>query len=71
MKLKITKDFPFAHNGYDVRQYTAGSEVETDDAEFVAVSTREGWAEAIDQADDKAEKKAKKAAPENKAKGSE
>ena len=63
MKLNIIKTFSFAHNGYDVREYVEGEEIETDDEALIRVSTTEGWAEPVD-----GESKAKTAAPENKAK---
>jgi hypothetical protein len=77
MKLTIKKDFPFAHKGYERREYTEGEVVESDDADFIAVSIKEGWAEEEKESEqsgdsgsaDSAEKKAKGGAPENKAKG--
>lgn len=62
MNLKIKTDFAFAHRGVEVKQYTAGEVVETDDAEMIEIATREGWATDADQV----ESKAKKSAPENK-----
>ena len=44
MKLKITKDFAFAHRGCDVVQYLAGTEVETDDQELIETALAEKWA---------------------------
>lgn len=44
MKLKITKDFAFAHRGCDVVQYQAGTEVETDDQELIDTALTEKWA---------------------------
>lgn len=44
MKLKITKDFAFAHRGCDVVQYQAGTEVETDDQELIKTALAEKWA---------------------------
>lgn len=44
MKLKITKDFAFAHRGCDVVQYQAGTEVETDDQELIETALAEKWA---------------------------
>lgn len=44
MKLKIIKDFAFAHRGCDVVQYQAGTEVETDDQELIDVALAEKWA---------------------------
>lgn len=65
MKLKILIDFPFAHRGYDRREYRAGEVVESDDADLIEVAVREGWARAAEGP----ESKAKKGAPENKARG--
>lgn len=50
MKLKITKDFPFAHRGVEVRHYEAGADVETDDPDLVKVACAEKWAEPADEA---------------------
>lgn len=44
MKLKIIKDFAFAHRGCDVVQYQAGTEVETDDQELIDTALTEKWA---------------------------
>ncbi len=44
MKLKITKDFAFAHRGCDVVQYQAGTEIETDDQELIDTALTEKWA---------------------------
>jgi hypothetical protein len=67
MKLRILQDFSYSHNGYALMPYTAGTEVDTDDAEFVRVATTDGRAGVPNE---KAEKqianKARKAAPENK-----
>lgn len=65
MQLKIIKDFDFAHRGVEIRSYTAGETIETDDAEFIEVATAEGWIEGL-KADKPAVNKARKAAPENK-----
>ncbi|MEN9903697.1 MAG: hypothetical protein RLZZ555_262 [Pseudomonadota bacterium] len=64
MKLKITKDFAFAHRGCDVVQYQAGTEVETDDQELIDVALGEKWASKARQARDN---KDNGPAPENKA----
>jgi hypothetical protein len=64
MKLKITKDFAFAHRGCDVVQYQAGTEVETDDQELIDVALAEKWASKARQARDN---KDNGPAPENKA----
>ncbi len=63
MKLKITKDFAFAHRGCDVVQYQAGTEVETDDQELIDVALAEKWASKARQARDN---KDNGPAPENK-----
>jgi hypothetical protein len=46
MKLKITKQFDFAHRGCDVKTYAKGEEIDTDtaDPELVKLVTEEGWA---------------------------
>ena len=46
MKLKITKQFDFAHRGCDVKTYVKGEEIDTEtaDPELVKVATDEGWA---------------------------
>jgi hypothetical protein len=59
MQLKAKQEFSWAHHGYQVETFAAGQVFETEDAELVSVSVREGWA---------AEVKAHKGAPENKAK---
>lgn len=52
MQLKIKKTFLWAHQGIHVKEYTEGSDVETDDADMVAVALAEGWAiEDGDEAD--------------------
>ena len=54
MKLKITKNFAFAHRGCDVVQYQAGTEVDTDDQELIDVALTEKWAsKARQQRDNK------------------
>lgn len=63
MKLKITKDFAFAHRGCDVVQYQAGTEVETDDQELIDVALAEKWASKARQPRDN---KDSGPAPENK-----
>lgn len=73
MRLIIKKDFAFAHKGYERAEYTEGQVVESDDEEFIAVSTREGWASDADaepeqeQEAEGKEKKRRGRAPENKA----
>lgn len=46
MKLKITKQFNFAHRGCEVKPYAKGEEIDTEtaDPELVKVVTEEGWA---------------------------
>lgn len=46
MKLKITKQFYFAHRGCEVKTYAKGDEIDTEtaDPELVKVVTEEGWA---------------------------
>jgi hypothetical protein len=76
MRLTITTDCSYTHLGYERREYAAGQQVETDDAEFAAVALSEGWAtEAGPTSDEVGEqvaapasraKKAHHAAPENK-----
>jgi hypothetical protein len=67
MKIRIIQDFNYSHNGYTLTQYAAGTEVDTDDAEFARVTTTEGWASVPNEKADKAPaNKARKAAPENK-----
>lgn len=46
MKLKITKQFDFAHRGCDVKTYAKGDEIDTEtaDPELVKVVAEEGWA---------------------------
>ena len=62
MKLKIVKNFSFAHRGCVVVDYVKGQVVETDDKELVDVSLEEGWATkakastSSDAPEDKAEK---------------
>ena len=63
--LTILEDFKFAHRGVEVRDYTKGETVETDDPELVEIATANGWAEAVGA--EKPNRKAKGGAPENKA----
>jgi hypothetical protein len=65
MNLKIKTDFAFAHRGVELKTYTAGEVVETDDAQLIEIAIAEGWAVDADQP----ESKAKKGAPENKSVG--
>jgi len=64
MKLIAKKDFSFSTDGSTLVAYPAGTVIETDHAELIEVSVREGWAESPTK---KApENKARKSAPENK-----
>jgi hypothetical protein len=64
MKLIAKKDFSFSTNGVTLDAYIAGAEIDTEHAELIEVSVREGWAElSMKKAP---ENKARKAAPENK-----
>jgi hypothetical protein len=64
MKLRVKKDFNWAHGGSRVVRYRAGDTIEVgehkDGAVLASVALVEGWAE------DAATQKAKVAAPENK-----
>lgn len=67
MKLIAKKDFAFSLNGIHLTAYAAGTEIDTDHAELIQVSVREGWAESPTEKAEKAPaNKARKAAPENK-----
>lgn len=67
MKLIAKQDFSYSTNGYELVPYAKGQEFETDHAELIEVSVREGWAESLTEKADKAPaNKARKAAPENK-----
>lgn len=64
MKLIAKQDFSYSTNGYTLVPYAKGQEFETDHAELIEVSMREGWAESPTK---KAPaNKALKAAPESK-----
>lgn len=65
-KLNITEDFVYFHKGYERKDYVVGQEVETDDDEFAAVATGEGWAVDGEKAAKPPQNKARKGAPENK-----
>lgn len=65
-KLSIKEAFTYFHKGYDRKDYVAGQEVDTDDNEFAAVATGEGWAIDGEKAAKPPQNKARKAAPENK-----
>lgn len=64
MKLNVLKPFDWAHEHVRVVSYGAGESIETDDADLIAVSVGEGWAEEADKP--KRKGKAHDAAPENK-----
>lgn len=67
MKLTINKDFTYFHGGCNPAQYKAGTEVEADDQEMIAVALAEKWAVSPAEKAEKAPaNKARKAAPENK-----
>lgn len=59
MKLKVIKDFKFAHRGCDVVEYQAGTEIDATDEQLIEVALKEKWVT-----------KARGSAPENKALGS-
>lgn len=64
MKLKITQTFDFAHRGVEIKTYSAGEEIETDDAELIEVALAQKWATKARESRDS---KAHGNAPENKA----
>lgn len=66
MKLIAKKPFSWAHCGVTVEHFDAGAEIETEDADLIEVSTREGWTESNEEGKKRAAK-AQKNAPENKA----
>lgn len=43
MKLKVKKDFSWAHRGIDVVEYKAGDDIEIDDDDLIKVAIAEGW----------------------------
>lgn len=47
-RLLIKTDFPYFHGGYARRDYVAGEEIATEDAEFATVAVAEKWAEDLD-----------------------
>lgn len=65
MKLIAKKPFSWAHRGVTVEHFAAGAEIETEDADLIEVSTREGWVESNEEGK-KRSAKAQKGAPENK-----
>ncbi|MBV7459841.1 MULTISPECIES: hypothetical protein [unclassified Acidovorax] len=68
MKLKVNKQFDFAHRGCEVKTYPKGEEIDTDtaDPELVRVATEEGWIgkpnKVSREAQEKAEREAQEAA---------
>ena len=66
MKLIVLKDFSYSTNGYTLETYSAGDEIDTEHAELIEVSMREGWASPAEKALKAPRNKAIKAAPENK-----
>jgi hypothetical protein len=60
VKVNVKTGFSFAHNGYDVREYTPGVQEIPGDAAELAIE--EGWAEKHASSE-----KAQTAAPANKA----
>ena len=67
MKLTITQDFTYWHNGCNRADYVAGETVDATDDEMIEVATREGWAQVpTEKATKPPANKARKAAPENK-----
>lgn len=64
MKLIAKQAFSWAHQGVRVEHFEDGQEIETEDADLIAVSTAEGWAGA--ESDKPRSTKAQKAALENK-----
>jgi hypothetical protein len=63
MKLIAEINFQWAHKGVSIESFEKGQEIETDDADLIEVSMKEGWAS------EKKEAKATKSkgnAPENK-----
>jgi len=44
MKLIAQENFSWAHRGVELEHFEAGAEIETQDDDLIAVSTREGWA---------------------------
>lgn len=56
MKLRVVKDFKFAHRGCDVVEYPAGTEIDATDEQLIEVALKEKWVT-----------KARGSSPENKA----
>lgn len=66
MKLIALKDFSYSTNGSTLVPYVAGEEINTEHAELIEVSMREGWTTPAEKALKAPRNKANKAAPENK-----
>ena len=66
MKLIAKKPFSWAHRGVAVEHFEAGAEIETEDADLIDVSTREGWTAEPSEKGEKRATKAQKNALENK-----
>lgn len=43
MKLRAKEDFAWSHQGIRVEYFKKGQPIETDDADLIEVSLREGW----------------------------
>jgi len=76
MKLTVKEAFKWAHRHVEVKEYAEGDVIETDDADLIEVSIREGWTvEAKAEPAERRERKVNKpaeaaahdAAPETKA----
>lgn len=44
MRIAIKKAFDWAHRGIEIEHFAEGQEIETEDADLIAVSVAEGWA---------------------------
>jgi len=51
MKLIVKQDFSWAHEHVRVKSYASGDEIETDDADLIAVGIAEGWVEQCGEAE--------------------
>jgi hypothetical protein len=63
MKLIAQQAFSWAHRGVQVEQFEKGAVIETEDADLIEVSQREGWTKKAGKAP---ENKAEPVAPEGK-----
>jgi hypothetical protein len=63
MKLIAKTEFSWAHRGCEIEAFTKGQEFETEDADLIQVSMKEGWAS---EAKEDRQTKSKGNAPENK-----